>query len=145
MRGAAWRSGRAEQSRGRTLEVTGPSGLTWTVRRLVFPVAMLPHSSKEMLGFTDLCFESGAPPVAGVLLLPFVLPFLPLVLLLRWLRLLPWTIEARTYPWGKKFPPIVHAYEVRGRDEAKRAMRDLAAALARGDGAPAVPGAERVR
>ena len=81
----------------------------------------------------------------GRTLLPFVLPFLPLVLLLRWLRLLPWTIEARTYPWGKKFPPIVHAYEVRGRDEARRAMRDPAAALERGDGAPAVPGTERVR
>ena len=144
MRGAAWRSGRAERSRGTTLEVTGPSGLTWTVRRLLLPVAMRTHSSKEMLGTTDVCFESGAPPVAGVLLV-FVLPFLPLVLVLRWLRLLPWTIEARTYPWGKKFPPVVHAYEVRGKDEAERAMRDLAAALARGDGAPAVPGTERVR
>ena len=73
-----------------------------------------------------------------------MLPFLPLVLLLRALRLLPWTIEARTYPWGKRFPPVVHAYEVRGREEADRAVRDLADGLARGDGAPVVPGAERV-
>lgn len=143
--GTKRRSGRAGWSRGTTLEVTGPSGLTWTVRRLLFPVGMLSHSSKQALGSTDLCFESGAPPVAGVLLVPFVLPFIPLVLFLRWLRLLPWTIEARAYPWGKKFPPLVHAYEVRGKSEAERAMRDLATALARDDGAPVVPGTERVR
>lgn len=145
VRGAAWRRGRAERSHGKTLEVTGPNGLTWTVRRRLFSVGMLPHSGKAALGSADLFFESGVPPVAGVFLMPFVLPFLPLVLVLRMLRLLPWTIEARTYPWGKKRPPIVHAYEVRGRDEAERAMRDLAAALAGSNGAPVVPGAERVR
>ena len=143
--GAKWRSGRAKRLRGTTLEVTGPSGLTWTVRRLVFPKAMLPHSSKVALGSSELFFDSGVPPVACVFLMPFVLPFLPLVLVIRMLRLLPWTIEARTYPWGKKRPPIVHAYEVRGRAEAERAMRDLAAALAIADGAPVVPGTERVR
>jgi len=142
--GADWRSGRAQRSRGTTLEVTGPTGLTWEVRRLLFPVAMLPQRSGEMLESTDMFFESAAPQAAGVLLLPFVLPFLPLVLFLRWLRLLPWTIEARSYPWGKKLPPIVHAYKVRGKHEAERAMKDLAAALARDDGAPVVAGAERV-
>jgi hypothetical protein len=138
-------TGRAKVSRRTTIEVTGPTGLTWTVRRRLFSVGMLPHSSKAALGSADLFFESGVPPVAGVFLLPFVLPFLPLVLVLRMLRLLPWTIEARTYPWGKKLPPIVHAYEVRGKEEAERAMRDLAAGLASGDGAPDIPGTERVR
>jgi hypothetical protein len=42
-------------------------------------------------------------------------------------------------------PPIVFAYEVRGREETEVAMQNLAAALLRGDGAPAVPGAERVQ
>ena len=66
-------------------------------------------------------------------------------LLFRSLRLLPWTLEARTYPWGRRFPPIVFAYEVRGREETELALADLAAALVRGDGAPAVAGAERIR
>jgi hypothetical protein len=145
VRGVVRHRGRAERFRRATLEVTGPTGLTWTVRRLLFPKAMLPHSSKVALGSAELFFESGVPPVAGVFLMPFVLPFLPLVLVLRMLRLLPWTIEARTYPWGKKRPPIVHAYEVRGKDEAERVMRDLAAALASSDGAPVIPGTERVR
>jgi hypothetical protein len=39
---------------------------------------------------------------------------------------------------------VVHAYEVRGRDETERALKELAARLAHGDGAPVVPGTERV-
>jgi hypothetical protein len=46
---------------------------------------------------------------------------------------------------GQALSPIVLAYEVRGKEEAEYALRDLAAALERGDGAPVVPGAERVR
>ena len=39
---------------------------------------------------------------------------------------------------------IVLAYEIRGHEETRLALKDLAAALERGDGGPAVPGAERI-
>jgi hypothetical protein len=58
---------------------------------------------------------------------------------------LAWTIEACTYPWGRRIPPMVLEYQVRGREESVRVLGDLAAALERGDGGPAVPGAERTR
>jgi hypothetical protein len=60
------------------------------------------------------------------------------------LRLLPWTVEARTHPWGRRYPPIVLAYQVRGRDEAAAAIAELVAALARGSGGPVLHGCERV-
>jgi hypothetical protein len=89
--------------------------------------------------------DTGWTPLPlGVLLVGLALPFLPLVLLLRVLHVLPWTVEARTYPWGRRNPPIVLAYEVRGRDEAAAAIAELAAALARGSGGPVLPGCERV-
>ena len=47
------------------------------------------------------------PLPLGVLLAGLALPLVPLVLLLRSLRVLPWTVEARTYPWGRRHPPIV--------------------------------------
>ena len=63
----------------------------------------------------------------------------------RRFRLLPWTVEARTYPWGRRFPPIVLSYEIRGHEDALRALEELVAALARGDGAPVIAGAESIR
>ena len=143
--GAALREGRADVARRTTLNVKGPDGLEWTVRRLLLPFAMRPYPPSEMIELSHPDREAAAALPLGFVVVPILLPFLPLVLLCRALRLLPWTIEARTYPWGKRFPPIVLAYEVRGREETKLALNDLAAALERGDGAPAVQGAERIR
>jgi hypothetical protein len=143
--GAAARAGRAEEVARRKLEVTGPDGLEWLVRRLVLPLAMRPHPPSEQLALAHPANEVAAALPLGYVLVPLVLPFLPVVLLLRALRVLPWTLEARTYPWGRRFPPMVLAYQVRGREEAEAACREIAAGLARGDGAPVVPGAERVR
>jgi hypothetical protein len=106
---------------------------------------MRPHPPAELVELSHRSREVWTPLPLGFVLLPVALPFLPLVLLLRVLRLLPWTLEARTYPWGRRVPPVVLEYEVRGREEAELALRELAARLARGDGAPVVPGAERVR
>jgi hypothetical protein len=47
------------------------------------------------------------PVPLGFLLVPLMLPLVPVVLLLRRLRLLPRTIEARAHPWGRRYPPIV--------------------------------------
>lgn len=58
--------------------------------------------------------------------------------------MLPWTVEARAYPWGRRYPPIVFSYEVRGAAESLRALELLAESLARGDGAPLIAGAEAV-
>jgi hypothetical protein len=143
--GAAMREGRADAARRTRLKVTGPDGLEWTVRRLVLPFAMRPHLGSELMDLSPPRHEVAAALPLGFVIVPVLLPFLPVVLLFRVLRLLPWTIEARTYPWGRRFPPIVFAYEVRGRAETELSLKDLAAALERGDGAPIVLGAERVR
>jgi hypothetical protein len=143
--GAAMREGRSDAARRTRLKVTGPDGLEWTVRRLVLPFAMRPHLGSEMMDLSPPEHEVAAALPLGFVVVPILLPFLPVVLLFRVLRLLPWTIEARTYPWGRRFPPIVFAYEVRGRDETELCLKELAAALERGDGAPIVRGAERVR
>jgi hypothetical protein len=83
------------------------------------------------------------PLPLGFLLVPLVLPLVPLVLLLRRMRLLPWTIEARTHPWGRRYPPIVLTYLVRGGEESRRAFGQLVEALARGERALVIDGAER--
>jgi len=137
------RTGRAERSRSARPEISSPNGLTWTLRRLVLPSAMRPHPPSEFMRLSDP--STGWTPLPlGIILVPLGLPFLPFVLLLRALRVLPWTLEARAYPWGRRFPPVVHTYEVRGREEARIALARVAEALARGDGAPEVQGADRV-
>ena len=123
--------------------MVGPTDLRWEVRRLTLPSAMRPHPPSEILALADPA-TGWTPLPLGVLLAGLALPFLPLILLLRSLRVLPWTVEARTYPWGRRQPPIVFAYEVRGREEAAAALAELAAALAQGSGAPVLYGCERV-
>ena len=136
--------GRKERAARTRVEVEGPSGLHWRVRLLTLPIGMRPYPPSELIALADPS-HGWTPFPLGVLFVGFALPLLPLVLLLRALRLLPWTVEARTYPWGRRYPPIVFTYEVRGREEALVAITDLAAALARGSGGPLLPGCERVR
>jgi hypothetical protein len=138
--------------------VLAPDGLRWTVKRLIVPTGMRPLSRTDLLDAAsprrtvvegmsrqvpDAVHAWTGPLPLGVLLVPFALPLVPLALLLRRRRLLPWTIEARTYPWGRRYPPIVWTYAVRGGDETRRAFAQLVEALARGDGAPIIDGAER--
>jgi|tagenome__1003787_1003787.scaffolds.fasta_scaffold20938258_2 hypothetical protein len=137
------REGRAALAARTKTEVVGPTDLRWQVRLLTLPSAMRPHPPSEMLALADPA-TGWTPLPLGVLLAALALPFMPLILLLRSLRVLPWTVEARTYPWGRRHPPIVLAYEVRGRDEAAAAIAELTAALARGSGGPVLPGCERV-
>jgi len=124
-------------------KVVGPDGLHWRVRLLILPSGMRPYPPSELLGLADPSNGWTAFPL-GVLVAPLALPLLPLVLLLRRLRLLPWTFEARTYPWGRRYPPVVLTYQVRGREEAVAGIAELAAGLARGSGGPVLPGCERV-
>jgi hypothetical protein len=130
------------------------------VKRLVIPVGMRPLAPIELLDAAtprrtivdgvpgrvpDAVGAATGPVPLGFLLLPFELLVLPFVVLLRRVRLLPWTVEARAYPWGRRFPPIVLSYEIHGRDESIRAVDQLAEALARGDGSPVIAGAENIR
>jgi hypothetical protein len=142
--GPKTRAGRAAWVARTKAEVVGPSDLSWQVRLLILPSAMRPHPPSDILALADPA-TGWTPLPLGLLLAAFALPFLPLILLLRSLRVLPWTVEARTYPWGRRHPPIVLAYEVRGREEAAAAIAELAAALARGSGGPDLRGCERVR
>jgi hypothetical protein len=138
-------------------KVTSPDRLEWTVKRLVVPSAMRPlgpvdtidaatprRTAVEGLPGTirDPVFGVTGPLPLGAVLVALLLPFLPLVLLLRRLGLLRWSVEARTYPWGRRYPPVVLTYAIRGGDAALAAVDRLAAALSRGDGAPVLAGAE---
>jgi hypothetical protein len=137
--------------------LTAPDGLRWTVRRLIVPTGMRPMSRTDILDAAaprrtavdgmsrqvpDAVGAWTGPLPLGFLLIPLALPLVPFVLLLRRMRLLPWTIEARTYPWGRRYPPVVLTYAVAGGDETRRAFGQLVEALARGDGAPVIDGAE---
>jgi hypothetical protein len=141
----------------RLQRVTGPDKLEWTVRRLIVPNGMRPMSRTDILDAatprrTSVDGVSGSVPDAsvgvtgplplGALFSLVLLPLVPLVLVLRYARLVRWTVEARAYPWGRRYPPVVLAYAIRGHEEASGAVDDLAEALARGDGAPTLPGAE---
>ena len=141
--GAETREGRAAWAQRTKLEVVGPTDLHWEVRLLMLPSGMRPHPPSEILALADPA-TGWTPLPLGILLACLALPFLPLILLLRRLRVLPWTVEARTYPWGRRQPPIVLAYEVRGRADAETAIAELAAELARGSGGPVLTGCERV-
>lgn len=140
-------------------KVADPGGLQWTVKRLVIPVGMHPLGPTDVLDaatprrmvvdsvpgrLPDAIHGVTGPLPLGFLLVPLMLPFLPIVLLCRRFRLLPWTIEARARPWGRRFPPIVLSYVIRGGDESIRALEELAEALARGDRAPVIAGAEKI-
>ena len=57
---------------------------------------------------------------------------------------IPWLLEARTYPWGRRYPPVVLRYEVRAHEYADWAIDQLVDGLERGDGAPVLLGAERI-
>ena len=139
--------------------VDAPNGLYWTVKRLIVPTGMRPMTRTDMLDVAtprrtvvdgvsrqvpDAYGAWTGPLPLGFLLVPLLLPLVPLVLLLRRTRLLPWTIEARAHPWGRRYPPIVLAYAIRGSDESRRAFDQLVEALARGEGSPAIDGAEKL-
>jgi hypothetical protein len=138
--------------------VVGPSGLRWTVRRLVVPTGFRPLSRTELLdaaaprrttveGMTrqvpDAVGAWTGPTPLAFLFFPLMVPLIPVALFLRRLRVLPWTLEARAYPWGRRYPPLVLTYAVRGGEETRSAFLQLVDALASGDGAPVLDGAER--
>lgn len=139
--------------------VAAPNGLRWTVKRLIVPTGMRPMTRTDMLDVAAprrtvvdgmsrqvpdaYSGPTGALPL-GFLLVPLLLPLVPLVLLLRRVRWLPWTIEARTHPWGRRYPPVVLTYAIRGGEESRRAFDQLVEALARGEGTPRIDGAEKL-
>ena len=139
--------------------VVGPSGLHWTIKRLIVPTGLRPMTRTDMLDAAaprrtvvegmsrqvpDAAMGPTGPVPLGFFLVPLALPLVPLALLLRRVRLLPWTIEARTYPWGRRYPPVVLTYAIRGGEESLRAVGQLVEALARGEGSPVIGGAEKI-
>jgi hypothetical protein len=140
--------------------ITSPDRLDWTVKRLIVPHGMRPMSRTDILDAatprrTHVDGVPGSVPDAtsgvtgplplGAVFSLLLLPFLPVVLLLRYARLVRWSVEARAYPWGRRYPPVVLSYLVRGNEQALRAVDELAEALARGgDGSPVLKDAEFV-
>jgi len=141
--GAETRAGRDAWATRLSTSVVGPSGLEWRIRILRVPSAMKPHPPSEMLAHSDPAYGWTPLPV-GIVLAAVVLPFLPFVVLFRALGLIRWELEARTYPWGRRYPPIVLVYAVRGHGQAVAALTELAEALAHGSGAPVLKDAERI-
>jgi hypothetical protein len=144
----------------RRRKVSAPDRLDWTVKRLLVPNALRPMSRTDILdaatprrthvdgvggSVPDAFYGVTGPLPLGALFSLTMLPFVPVVLALRYARLLRWTIEARTYPWGRRYPPIVLSYLVRGHREARQAVDELAEALARGDGSPRLADGEFIR
>lgn len=139
--------------------VVAPNDLRWTVKRLIVPTGLRPLTRTDMLDVAtprrtvvhgmsrqvpDAYGAWTGPLPLGFLLVPLALPLVPIVLLLRRWRVLPWTIEARAHPWGRRYPPIVLTYAIRGGDESRRAFGRLVEALERGEGAPVIDGAEKL-
>ncbi len=141
--GAEARAARAASAARWTTSVVGPTGLEWRLRILRVPRAMTPPPPSEMLAHADPVY-GWTPLPLGVVLAPLALLLLPVVSLLRSLGLVSWTLEARTYPWGRRYPPVVLMYAVRGREQAFAALAELASALTRGGGGPVLARAERI-
>ena len=132
----------------------GPDRLEWSVRRLILATWMRPvglqAAAAPPAAATSPSAPGGAQGMAGFAMIfgflwfLLTLPLLPLVLALRMMGVTRWTIEARARPWGRMAPPVVLLYEVERKGDCDAAIRELAAALERGDGAPVVHGADRV-
>jgi hypothetical protein len=135
-------------------KVSAPNNLEWTVKRQLLPDWMRPlgieaASRQHMRGTADGLMGgnsgwNGLAVLFGLLWTIVTLPLLPIVLLLRRRGLLPWTITAVTRPWGRRGPATLLRYHVRGKDETDAALEHLVARLQAGDGAPVLPGADRL-
>jgi len=134
--------------------VSAPNNLEWTVKRQLLsdwmrPLGLEAASRQHTRGTADGLMGgssgwSGLAVLFGLLWTTVTMPLLPIVLLLRRRGLLPWTITAVTRPWGRRGPATVLRYHVRGKIEADQALGHLVERLEHGDGAPVVPGAERI-
>jgi hypothetical protein len=135
-----------------------PNGLRWQVKRLVVPTGFRPLSWTDTLDAAsprrtvvagisrqvpDAVGAWTGPLPLGFLFLPLTLPLVPFAVLLRRMRVLPWTIEARAHPWGRRYPPTVLTYAVTGEAETRRAFEQLVVALERGEGSPVIEGTEK--
>ena len=138
--------------------MASPDGLHWKVKRRIVPTGFLPLTWTDSLDAAapsrtvvegmsrqvpDAVGAWTGPLPLGFLFLPLTLPLVPFALVLRRLRVLPWTIEARTHPWGRRYPPVVLTYAVRGAAETRRVFDTLVAELERGNEAPVIAGAEK--
>jgi len=127
-----------------TRRVDAPGGMSWTVKRLVVPVGMRPVGPSAAMGMQEGSQFALPQMLLGAVFFVVMLPFLPIVLGLRALRVTPWTIEATSRPWGRRGPPVVMHWEIRGKHEADAAVASICEQFEQGAGAPAVAGAERV-
>ena len=135
-------------------KVSAPNNLEWSVKRQLLSDWMRPlrpeDAARQWAHGTPDGLTGGSPRLAphalifGALWTLVTLPVLPIVLLLRRQGLLPWTITAITRPWGRRGPATVLRYHVRGKSQADAALEHLVKRLEAGDGAPVLPGAERL-
>ena len=141
---------------------SGKENLDWTVRRLwVVHRPMSPAQAlDEGVDRAVSGYFPGRPgyqnfgnfavgemytlaPVVDTLLSLALLPFLPLVIVLRRWGVVSWTIQARCRPWGRHGPPVVLRWRVKGDAASRRAFDDIVSQLEQGSGAPVIAGAER--
>jgi hypothetical protein len=127
-----------------TRRVDAPGGTSWTVKRLIVPMGMRPVGPSAAMGMQDGVQLALPQMLLGAVFFVVMLPFLPIVLGLRALRVTPWTIEATSRPWGRRGPPVVMHWQIRGRHEADAALASICEQFEQGAGAPAVAGAEHI-
>jgi hypothetical protein len=142
----------------RRVRVEAPNNLEWVVSRPLLPDWMRPAG----LGDVARQYGGGVPVpdsvmgsrarlalpalIFGLLVTLVTLPLLPVVIVLRRRGLAAWTLKAVARPWGRRGPPMILAYHLRGSaDVVERAQAELVEKLKRGEGAPDVTGAERIR
>lgn len=123
------------------------NNLDWTVRRLWLPEALRPSGIRQLDApgpaqltlFTSLGFIF-SPLFSLVAAVPAMLVLLPL----RFAGHASWEVRAEARPWGRRGPPEIMRWRVKGWHGSAQAVEDVAAALERGETQPQIAGAVRV-
>jgi hypothetical protein len=122
-----------------------PNDLDWSLRRVWFPEGLRPVGPRQIMSGS---VRPSPYAGVGVLLSPLLsvvvgIPVLLVLVPLRFAKLVSWRIEATARPWGRRGPRAVLAWRVKGWEESRAALDELAAALARGEQSPTLAGAQR--
>ncbi|MCW2976331.1 MAG: hypothetical protein JWM06_1612 [Actinomycetia bacterium] len=122
------------------------NNLDWTIRRLwlldgLRPVGLreLDARARQPLLFTAWTFLF-SPLFSVIAAIPTMIVILPL----RFAGLASWEVRAQARPWGRRGPPEIVRWRVKGWHESAQAVEDVAAALERGERQPQIAGAVRV-
>lgn len=123
--------------------------LDWTVRVVWTPEPIRPVGLRQIYsgsvgpGSRGQGFGVLAIPFSTLAFLVLAIPTMLLVLPLRFAGVMSWQVEAVTYPWGRRKPAMIKTWRVKGRrNDLRRVLSEIAAALEGGEAQPRIAGAE---